>query len=71
VIAVAKSKAQKLREKIVREGRRNPEEKRSPFVYTDMRARMTKTKKDYLYQFKHKNHHSQDGNDGSFYFVIP
>jgi hypothetical protein len=71
VIAVAKSKALKIRERLVREGRMNPDEKRSPFVFTDMRARMTKTKKDYLYQLKHKNHQSQDGNDGSFYFVIP
>jgi polyhydroxyalkanoate synthesis regulator phasin len=68
VSAVAKSKAQKLRDSLVREGRRNPEEKRSPFVFTDMRIRMTKTKKDHLNQFKHKNHHSQEGNDGSFYF---
>lgn len=66
---MAKSRAKKLREKLTREGRMNPEEKRSPFVFTDMRSRMTKTKKDQLYQFKHKDHHSQDGNDGSFYFA--
>ncbi len=69
VIVVAKSKAKKLREKLTREGRMNPEEKRNPFVFTDMRTRMTKTKKDHLYQFKHKNHQSQAGNDGSFYLV--
>ncbi|MEH7502834.1 hypothetical protein V7152_12610 [Neobacillus drentensis] len=66
---MAKSKAKKLREKLTREGRMNPEEKRSPFVFTDMRTRRTKTKKDHLYQFKHKNHQSQAGNDGSFYLV--
>ncbi|WP_442594723.1 hypothetical protein [Neobacillus sp. D3-1R] len=65
---MAKSKAKKIREKLVREGRRNPEESRSPFIFTDMRTRKTKTKKDYLYQNKCKNHSSQVGNDGSFYF---
>ncbi|WP_082693019.1 hypothetical protein [Bacillus sp. FJAT-29814] len=67
---MAKSKAKKLREKLAREGKLNPEVKRSPFVFSDMRTRLTKTKKDYLYQFKQKNHQSQDGNDGSFYFVL-
>lgn len=71
VIVVAKSKAKKLREKLNREGRMNPSEKRSPFVFTDMRTRTTKTKKDHLYQFKHKNHHSEAGNDGSFFILQP
>ncbi|WML59290.1 hypothetical protein [Neobacillus sp. PS2-9] len=66
---MAKSKAKKLRDKLTREGKLNPENKRSPFVFTDMRTRATKTKKDNIYQFKHKNHQSQNGNDGSFYFV--
>ena len=69
VIFMAKSKAKKLREKLAREGNMNPEAKRSPFVFTDMRTRATKTKKDHLYQFKHKNHQTRDGNDGSFYFA--
>jgi polyhydroxyalkanoate synthesis regulator phasin len=66
---MAKSKAKKLREKLAREGKMNPEAKRSPFVFSDLRTRTTKTKKDHLYQFKNKNHQSYDGNDGSFYFV--
>ncbi|WP_223591834.1 hypothetical protein [Neobacillus bataviensis] len=66
---MAKSKAKKLREKLSREGKMNPEVKRSSFVHVDMRTRVTKTKKEHLYQFKHKNHQSQDGNDGSFYFA--
>jgi len=70
VINLAKSKAKKLREKLAREGNLNPEAKRGNYVHADMRTRMTKTKKDHLYQFKHKNHHSQDGNDGSFYLHI-
>lgn len=69
VILMAKSKAKKRREKLTREGKMNPEVKRSPFTTTDMRTRMTKTKKDHLYQFKQKNHQSLDGNDGSFYFI--
>jgi polyhydroxyalkanoate synthesis regulator phasin len=69
VIILAKSKAKKLRDKLVREGRMNPEEKRSPFVFTDMRMRTTKTKKEHIYQYKHKNHQSQEGNDGSFLYV--
>jgi hypothetical protein len=68
VIRLAKSKAKKMREKIVREGRRNPEVSRSPFVFADMRTRQTKTKKDYLYRDNKKNHSSHEGNDGSFYF---
>jgi hypothetical protein len=65
---LTKSKAKKTREKLVREGRRNPEDSRSPFVFADMRTRKTKTKKDYLYRNKNKNHYSNEGNNGSFYF---
>jgi hypothetical protein len=60
---VAKSKAKKLREKLTREGRRNPEEMRSRFAFADLRTRKTKTKKDYLYK---KNHSTPVGDDGSF-----
>ena len=66
---MAKSKAKKLRDKLEREGKMNPEMKRSPYVFADMRTRTTKTKKDHLYQFKHKNHQSREGNDGSFYLT--
>jgi hypothetical protein len=68
VIRLAKSKAKKMRERIVREGRRNPETSRSPFVFADMRTRKTKTKKDYLYRENKKNQSFYEGNDGSFYF---
>lgn len=66
---LAKSKAKKWREKSIREGKRNPKENRSPFIYADMITRRTKTKKDHLYQCKHKNLPSRSGNDGSFYFL--
>ncbi|NHM32704.1 hypothetical protein [Neobacillus terrae] len=65
---MAKSTARKWRDKLVREGRRNPEESRSPFAAADMQTRVTKTKKDYLYRCKHKNQPLQEGKDGSFYF---
>lgn len=65
---MAKSKAKKLREKLVRSGSMNPEAKRSPFAFSDLRTRTTKTKKDYQYQYKNQNHHFQEeGKDGSFY----
>lgn len=67
---MSKSTARKKREKLVREGKRNPENGRSPFALTDMHTRVTKTKKDYLYRTKHKNLSSKNGNDGSFLICI-
>lgn len=64
---MAKSRAKKMREKLAREGNRNPESSRSPFAFTDLRTRKTKTKKDVSYRSKNKNHHSSEGNNGSFY----
>lgn len=65
---MAKSSAKKVSEKAVREGKRNPECSRSPFVFSDMRTRKTKTKKEQLYRNKYKNRHSDENrNDGSFY----
>ncbi|MDQ0272350.1 hypothetical protein [Cytobacillus purgationiresistens] len=66
---MGKSNAKRLREKLAREGYRNPEANRSPFALTDMRSRRTKTKKDHLYQHKHKNHSFNYKNDGSFLFI--
>ncbi|KAA0549961.1 hypothetical protein FZW96_01015 [Bacillus sp. BGMRC 2118] len=66
---MAKSKAKRLREKLEREGIRNPELSRSPFAFSDLRTRKTKTKKEILYRSKHKNHHSIEGNNGSFYLL--
>jgi hypothetical protein len=61
---MARSKAKKLRAKMVREGKRNPESLRSPYALIDMSGRRTKTKKDLLYKSKHK------GQSGSFYFGV-
>ncbi|KAB2333478.1 hypothetical protein [Bacillus mesophilum] len=67
---MAKSAAKKKREKLVREGRRNPEQSRSPFAGTDMSTRKTKTKNETLYRIKHKNHSLDEDHDGSFLLFI-
>ncbi|WP_249316723.1 hypothetical protein [Bacillus sp. FJAT-50079] len=67
---MSSSKAKKHRQKITREGRRNPEENRSPFAFADMGTRRAKTKKDRLYMKKHKNHDFQKGNDGFYFFLL-
>ncbi|MGM0920523.1 MAG: hypothetical protein ACQEWW_04735 [Bacillota bacterium] len=66
---MSQSKAKKQRLKKLREGERNPEAGRSPFVFQDLRTRQTKTKKEQLYKQKYKNHFQGDGKDGSFYFA--
>jgi CMP-N-acetylneuraminic acid synthetase len=66
---MSKSKAQKKREKLVREGRLNPEINRSPYAKLDLSTRRTKTKKDHLYRMKHKNRHPKQEENGSFYFT--
>ncbi|MEN2767552.1 hypothetical protein ABC228_10165 [Ornithinibacillus sp. 16A2E] len=65
---MSKSNAQKKREKLVREGRINPEIIRSPYSQLDLRTRKTKTKKDHLYRIKHKNRNPKQWENGSFYF---
>lgn len=70
---MAKSNAKKIREKMEREGRRNPESSRSIFasvdLYKQMASKMNKTKKDKLYRNKHKNRFDQYSHDGSFYIA--
>lgn len=63
---MGKSQAQKKREKLVREGRLNPEINRSPFATLDLRTRRTKSKKDTLYRVKHKNRQPKQWENGSF-----
>ncbi|MFS0672108.1 hypothetical protein [Ornithinibacillus sp. 179-J 7C1 HS] len=67
---MSKSKALKQREKLIREGRLNPEINRSPYAQLDLRTRKTKTKKDYEYRIKHKNRNPKQWENGSFYFAI-
>ncbi|MCA1029694.1 hypothetical protein LCL95_01450 [Bacillus timonensis] len=66
---MALSKAKKLRQKLAREGKRNPEQNRSPFAFADLQSRTTKTKKDVLYRNKHKNrsNHTYGDQNGSFF----
>lgn len=64
---MAQSKAKKLRQKLIREGKRSPELSRSPFAFADMRTRKTKTKLEQMNKQKYKNHASAYGDDGSFY----
>ncbi|SDP97003.1 hypothetical protein SAMN05216565_12420 [Litchfieldia salsa] len=66
---MGKSRAKRTREKIVREGKRNPEQSRSEYVYADLRTRVTKTKKDQLYRIKHKNQYSKKRDNDSFCFI--
>lgn len=69
---MAKSKARKMRDKRVREGKANAAEWRSPFAATDLRTRRTKTKQEVLNQVerkgRHKNPNFTGGDEGSFYF---
>lgn len=70
---MAKSNAKKFREKMEREGRRNPESSRSIFAsvecYKQMTSKISKTKKDKLYRNKFKNRIEHSNYDGSFYFA--
>ncbi|MBB2481901.1 hypothetical protein H5P36_17135 [Bacillus sp. APMAM] len=69
---MSKSKAKKRREKLVREGKRNPSENRGVYALTDMRTRKTKTKKEVLSQVKHKGRLSYESieDKSTFYFVL-
>jgi len=69
---MSKSKAKKRREKLVREGKRNPLENRGIYALTDMRTRKTKTKKELLTQVKHKGRLSYENveDKSPFYFVL-
>ncbi|MFD2045419.1 hypothetical protein ACFSTA_17175 [Ornithinibacillus salinisoli] len=67
---MAKSNAQKKRQKLIQEGRLNPEINRSPFTQLDLRTRKTKNKKDHLYRTKHKkNRRPQSWENDSFYVL--
>ncbi|WP_137789436.1 hypothetical protein [Bacillus sp. E(2018)] len=62
---MAKSKAKKMREKRVREGKRNPILERSAFahpeMYNLMTSKATKSKKEKLDHIKHKKRLSSIG----------
>ncbi|MGD7044544.1 hypothetical protein [Jeotgalibacillus proteolyticus] len=68
---MARSTAQKHRLKLLREGKMDPQVKRSPFAQfdLDLRTKKTKTKKEKMNQRKHRNQLTRDEWDGSFLYV--
>lgn len=68
---MAKSRARKIREKRMREGKRNPANNRGAYVFADMQTRKTKTKNEIMYQDKYGELPKVDRNetDGSSIFV--
>jgi hypothetical protein len=67
---MSRSKAQKTRQKLLREGRLNPEINRSPFAKLDLQTRKTKTKKDYLYRTKHKKNRYPGKPENDSFFIF-
>lgn len=67
---MGKSLAKKKRDKLVREGRRNPEENRSFFAFADLRSRRTKTKAETLQKQKHKNRLSNHYDEDNRFFTF-
>lgn len=70
--SMGKSKARKLREKLIREGKRNPELSKSSFSMLDLSTRRTKTKQEKLNQVKHKKQSFGNGDFQTrdcFYFM--
>ncbi|WP_244951519.1 hypothetical protein [Sutcliffiella horikoshii] len=60
---MAKSKAKKLRDKQVREGKRNPENGRGIYALANLTTKTTKTKKEKLNQLYKKERQSRYGGD--------
>lgn len=75
---MAKSNAKKSREKMVREGKRNPETSRGVYALTDLRTKTTKTKQEKLeneakkikQNKKRLSDYSKDGMGGRFYYYF-
>lgn len=70
---MAKSKAKKMREKRVREGRIDPAINRGVYALADLSTRRNKTKKGSLYQNKYGELSSVDRyqtDESSFYFEL-
>ncbi|MEA3320475.1 MAG: hypothetical protein U9Q88_10635 [Bacillota bacterium] len=71
---MAKSKAKKLRDKQVREGKRNPENGRGTYALANLTTKTTKTKKEKLNQLYKKERQSRNGGDQEnvvLYFCNP
>lgn len=68
---MAKSRARKMKEKMIREGRMDPGKMRGIYALADLGTRKGKTKHEKLYQNKYGELSSIDENQldgGSFYF---
>lgn len=70
---MAKSKARKLRDRMVREGYRDPSSGRGTYALQDLTTRKTKTKKETLQKIYKKQRHSHvlyNENDRCFLFSL-
>ncbi|WP_223701325.1 hypothetical protein [Sutcliffiella deserti] len=70
---MAKSKAKKLRERLTREGKRNPENGRGTYALANLTTKVTKTKRQKLNQMDKKERQSRYNNyreNVVFYFSI-
>ncbi|WP_280771750.1 hypothetical protein [Salipaludibacillus daqingensis] len=67
---MAQSNAKKQRNKLVREGRRNPERDRSPYIFINMNSKTTKTKKDYMNQKKYKKPSFLDDSGKEGFYIL-
>ncbi len=70
---MTKSKAKKQREKLLREGKRDPVLNRGTYALADMKTRLTKTKHEKVNQVKHKKRLSdqdEHGTDGRFLHIF-
>lgn len=70
---MSKSDARKQREKMVREGKRNPSENRGIYALADLGSKKTKKKVEKMNQVKHKKQLFDQGEDrsDSCYFLCP
>ncbi|AQY50414.1 hypothetical protein PWEIH_00110 [Listeria weihenstephanensis FSL R9-0317] len=67
---MAKSNAQKQREKWIREGKLDPRVKRSPFASFDLRSKTTKTKQERINQKKYKHSYSNEERENAYIFYL-
>ncbi len=68
VKSMGKSNARKQREKVVREGKRDPSLNRGIYAMANLSTRRTKTKKEALQQQYKKTHRFHYESDESFLF---
>ncbi len=67
---MGKSNARKQREKVVREGKRDPALNRGIYAMANLSTRRTKTKKEALQQQYKKTHRFHNESDESFFYTV-